>query len=565
VRWFFLALFSLLFPVLCRSQVLLNEVYYDHFGTDEGYEFIELVNLTDAPLALEGYALEFHDGASVGWVTIWQASSLDTIARAGLFVVGGQRVVPLPDAFDELGLQNGPDAVRLVAGWRVVDLLGYGLLGDPQYFERAPAPDVESGMSLARRPDGADSDDNETDFAAAAPSPGRFNTARHDVALRLAGDTRARDARADAGVEVFSLYVVNLGLEPVDPGTVTAEITDSTDLGRVATTSAPVLHAIAVGESARVELGAELSIGRHWIRASAVCPGDERPENDTVWMLRRVGSSPLLVSEVMSYPFQGCPEYVELFNGGAAPYDLVGHWIHDAAHGPELIVSTSSVIPSGGFAVLTADAEGLLAWFPELAAAAVVEIEGRWPTLNQTGGSGEADSVVVLDAAFLPVERVAYPPQPTDAEGRSLERVDLFPGPGPHTWVLSSAARGGSPGERSRDSRLAPPEGRRVAVSPNPFDPYRSEYLVVTVPRRDEPERVVVGVFDIGGRRVAELGSATVFPTTLVWDGKDGGGEIVLPGIYVLACEFFSVTTGSRRVERVVVGCGRRNNAGAVR
>ena len=565
VRWFFLSVFSLLFPVLCRSQVVLNEVYYDHVGTDEGYEFIELVNSAGFPIALAGYVIEFHDGATAGWVTLWRANLADTIAAAGLFVIGGERVVPPPDAWAELGLQNGPDAVRLVAAGHTLDLLGYGLLSDAQYFEAAPAPDVESGMSLARLPDGADSDNNANDFAAAMPSPGRFNIARHDVALRLAGGTPARDARSDAGVEVLSFDALNLGIEPASAGTVTVEVADSTDLGVMPTIVGPVSVAIPSGDSARVDIGVDLSIGYHRLRAAAVYAADERPENDAVLILRRVGVSPLVVSEVMSDPRDGCPEYVELFNSGAVPYDLAGHWMHDAAHAPELIVSTTRIIPPGGFLALTGDSVGLRAWFRGLAAEAVVDVEGRWPTLNQTGAGGGADSVVVLDAAFLPVERVAYPPQPADTRGRSLERVDLYPGPGPHTWVLSSAAAGGSPGERSPNSSFAPPEGGRVTVFPNPFDPYRSEYLVVTIPRRDEAERVVAGVFDIAGRRVAELGTSTVFPATLVWDGRDGEGGTVLPGIYVLACEFFSVTNGSRRVERVVVGCGRRNKPRHVR
>ena len=357
VRWFFLSVFSLLFPVLCRSQVVLNEVYYDHVGTDEGYEFIELVNPAGVSIALEGYAIEFHDGASAGWVTIWRANLADTIAAAGLFVVGGERVVPPADARAELGLQNGPDAVRLVAAGHTLDLLGYGLLSDAQYFEAAPAPDVESGMSLARLPDGADSDNNANDFAAAAPSPGRFNIARHDVALRLAGGTPSRDARSDAGVEVFSFDVLNLGIEPVNAGAVTVEVADSNDLGVMPTIVAPASVAIPSGDSARVDIAVDLSIGYHRLRAAAVCAADERPENDTVLILRRVGLSPLVVSEVMSDPCEGCPEYVELFNSGAVPYDLAGHWMHDAAHAPELIVSTTRIIPPGGFLALTGDSD----------------------------------------------------------------------------------------------------------------------------------------------------------------------------------------------------------------
>jgi len=99
-----------------------------------------------------------------------------------------------------------------------------------------------------------------------------------------------------------------------------------------------------------------------------------------------------------------------------------------------------------------------------------------------------------------------------------------------------------------------------IAASPNPFDPYHSEYLVVTVSARGAGERIVLDVFDIEGKRIAVLGTTNVLPTTFVWDGKDSSGRTVLPGIYILSCEFVPVDQGSRHVEKVVVGCGRRKN-----
>ncbi len=80
----------------------------------------------------------------------------------------------------------------------------------------------------------------------------------------------------------------------------------------------------------------------------------------------------------------------------------------------------------------------------------------------------------------------------------------------------------------------------------------------MSIPVREGSERVIVEVFDVSGRRVAEIGTTRVFPSTLVWDGTDAGGRKVMPGIYVLACEFVSASMGSRSVEKVVVGCGRK-------
>ena len=558
MRWFLLFLFAALLPAAAQGDVLLNEIYYDHPGSDEGFEFVELVNPDTAAVPLAGLTIEFHDGSSSGWIAIWRAAAGDTIAPGGLFVVGGEFVVPIPEAVDELGLQNGPDAVRIARDGVVVDLVGYGPLGSPAYYESEPAPDVDAGESLARRPDGEDTENNSADLEPAGPSPGRRNTARRDAALRAAPETPRGDARPQGGVEILAFHVVNLGLNTIEPGSAAVSLSDSTASGPAFLGGSVVGHAVAAGDSVRFEIAADLAPGDHRLVAAVALGGDERGENDRVELRRRVGFSPVIVSEIMSDPRDGCPEYVELFNTGPVDYDLAGHRIRDAARGGGLIASGPSVIPAGGFIVLTGDAAGLAACFDGVPSERVVDIEGAWPSLNQTGSAGFADSVVIADAEAIPVERVAYPPQPSGARGRSLERVDLFAGAGPHTWLLSSGERGGSPGERSRIARDAPPEGAGVTVSPNPFDPYRSEALVVSIPERRGTARVVVEAFDMSGRRVAQVGTVRAFPAALVWDGRDSGGRTVPPGLYVLACEFFEANAGSRYVERVVVGCGRK-------
>lgn len=564
MRWLLFFLLAAVCPAATRGDVLLNEIYYDHPGSDEGFEFIELVNPGTAAVPLAGVTIEFHDGSSLGWVAIWRAAAGDTIAPGGLFVVGGELVVPFPDAVDDLGLQNGPDAVRITRDGGAIDLVGYGPLISAAFFEGTPAPDAESGSSLARRPDGHDTGDNAADFEPSPPSPGRRNQSKRDAALRAAPGTPSGDARPGPGTELLAFHIVNLGLNTIEPGAAAVVLTDSTGSGTTTLAESIVTSALAAGDSVRADLTADLTPGDHWLLAAVTLDGDERPENDRVALRRRVGASPVVVSEIMSAPRSGCPEYVELFNTGAVPYDLARHRIRDAAGSGGLIASGPAEIPPGAFAVLTGDEEALLACFEGLESGSVVEVEGAWPSLNQTGSAGVADSVVILDAESIPVERVGYPPQPPDTRGRSLERVDLFPGAGPHAWVLSLDERGGSPGERSPLSRGVPAKGGGVTVSPNPFDPYRGGVLVVSVPERKGTERVVVEAFDIAGRRVAEIGTARVLPSTLVWDGRDSAGRPVLPGVYVIACEFFPVTVGSRYVEKVVVGCGRKERPGPV-
>jgi hypothetical protein len=186
----------------------------------------------------------------------------------------------------------------------------------------------------------------------------------------------------------------------------------------------------------------------------------------------------------------------------------------------------------------------------------VVEHQGAWPTLNRTGTGGESDSVVVTDALALPVDAISYPPVDSEHAGRSLERVDLYLGRATQTWVLSTRQRGASPGRPGGRSLLEPPAPGSIEVTPKTFNPWSGETVTVSI---DSPlgTRVVVSVYDVEGRRLAELGSAVAFPSVFVWDGRHSGGRTMLPGLYLVVCERFSAGGDRLATQRVVVGCGR--------
>ncbi len=50
--------------VPCAAGVVINEVYYDHPGRDDGWEFVEIHNPDAVPYALAGWVLEAVDGAT---------------------------------------------------------------------------------------------------------------------------------------------------------------------------------------------------------------------------------------------------------------------------------------------------------------------------------------------------------------------------------------------------------------------------------------------------------------------------------------------------------------------
>jgi hypothetical protein len=98
-------------------------------------------------------------------------------------VIGASDVVTPADQIDSgAALQVGPDALDLVynhaeSGPVLIDRVVYkGALDECAIAEGSPAPDAEKEWSIARVPDGSDSNDNGVDFQACdTPTPGLPN------------------------------------------------------------------------------------------------------------------------------------------------------------------------------------------------------------------------------------------------------------------------------------------------------------------------------------------------------------------------------------------------------
>jgi hypothetical protein len=540
-------------PALAR--VVINELYYDHPGTDTGHEFIELINSDSAPADIAGATIEFHNGTGTTWVLVWRATAATTIAADGLFVLGGDLVTPLPDAVTAYSLQNGPDAIRLVdADGQVVDTVGYGDLDDPAFAETMGAAKVTAGKSIARALDGVDSDDNSIDFVAATPTPGRHNVARRDAALVLDERMAAIGARGEPGIERIRVRIENHGLVSIAAGDVALELSDSSDGVTEFSDAGSNQREILPGDFERVVVNAALSRGYHWLAISLRDSLDERDDNNRVQLLRRVGRIPILVSEVWSSPREGCPQFVEWMNAGNAPVDVTGFSIRDERAHPVEIDADTLTLEAGEWIALSADPGRLAECVRAASRGALFGVRGAWPTFNRSGGA-LADSILVFDRYGIVVDAVSYPAVPSASAGKSLERIDLFLHEGPAVWRLSDAADGCSPAMANRVFIDTPAPRGHVVVTPNPFAPARGDLLRVAATPAVDVARIDVWVYDLDGHRLAALGGTTSFPSLFVWDGRRDDGVAVAPGLYIVATEMFRADGSRIEVDKVVVGC----------
>jgi len=170
-----LAISGALAMSVAQAQTLLSEVLYDAAGTDNGSVFVELFGAPGA--ILDGLLLEGVNGADG---SVYSSIALSGVIPAdGVFVIGddsgdGTTLVGNADLVMNVDFQNGPDSIVLRDSNGVLDALGYGdFTGGVFAGEGRAAPDVSSGLSLARVNQLLDSNDNLVDFIALdVPTPG---------------------------------------------------------------------------------------------------------------------------------------------------------------------------------------------------------------------------------------------------------------------------------------------------------------------------------------------------------------------------------------------------------
>jgi len=196
-------------PCRVSGDIVINEIYYDHPGSDSGYEYIELYNCSGERINLEGLRIIFADGRTGGQRLFYQFGP-DCHLPAQTVILAGGIEFSGNAAYEPLCvLQNGPDAVLLEWGGLILDRVGYGEIGSPDMFETSPAQDIEAGRSLSRKPDGRDSDDNSRDFVSAEPSPGRVNFYDLDtgISIKVNNPLPCRGGYLEIDMEVASMGI----------------------------------------------------------------------------------------------------------------------------------------------------------------------------------------------------------------------------------------------------------------------------------------------------------------------------------------------------------------------
>ncbi len=532
---------------LCAAPVL-NEVLYDPDGADAGREFIELFNPGPQAWPLDGCRVEFANGAvAVAWQTRWTGGPTDTIAAGGFFLIvdRGWSGDPDGDAIAALSLQNGPDAVRLRLPDGRQDRLGYGQLDDPAFYEGQPHPGSGSGRSLARRPDGHDTDHNASDWATLdRPTPGAANFAAR-VARVTAFEANPPSSPAPGLPVVFSLEIANQGLEPLPAATARLAEAGGGEL------AAGWLEALEPGQRRALRMVWPAAREGRLTLELRIDAGDGLELRPPAGVYQ-VGITDLYLSEVMAAPAAGSCEWIEIGNAGTAAVELGDHVLRDE-DGVWRALPAITVAP-GGWALLVQNRDRFRDWWQQLvakgaplacgdaAAAAARSVPAGWPSLNNSAPSGRdfADRVYLGLAGGVVIDHVTLGAGGQEVPAaRSLERVSVRPRGAPErNWGPANTPGGGTPA--CRNSLTGPDaRGGGLRLAPNPFAPSGGGEAGTLHLRFEVGEKESgwdARVYDLWGRLVRDLGGDRLGggPRDVLWDGRDDTGAQASPGAYIV-------------------------------
>ncbi|MBP9212067.1 MAG: lamin tail domain-containing protein, partial [Bacteroidetes bacterium] len=391
------------------SSVLINEFMYTPAAGMP--EWVELVNPGDDTLALAGWRLS--DAGSTKALLSGNGSidpqgygivTTDTNTFRSFFDIA----VPLFQASFS-ALNNSGDAVVLYDRYgAMIDSLSYrstwggGTGRSLERIDTAFRSADSATWSASRHPEGS--------------TPGEVNSVtrkRTDAALRslhIAPVLPVTGAPA-----VITVTVFNAGREMLTGASVRLLLNGTVSGERS-------IADLASGDSSSLEFLVNGLKQREYRCAAVIgAAGDGDASNDTLAMEFTVGvpAASVIVTEVMSAPPEGMPEWIELYNRASTPIDLAGWTIADNGSTNAPLGTAPMTVAAGSYIIITTDPLQFFASYPAMPETVLV-IAAAVPSLNNT----TPDAVVLRDGTRRTMDSLRYQPQWLVQPGHSLQRYD---------------------------------------------------------------------------------------------------------------------------------------------
>lgn len=277
----------------------------------------------------------------------------------------------------------------------------------------------------------------------------------------------------------------------------------------------------------------------------------------------------LVINEILSDPYDGGYDYVEIFNRSGRAISLSGWKIANEDNGTidnvKTILERELVMLPGEYLAVTINASNIADFYPFANTNSIWEME-EFPTY-----SNDAGTVYLLTSIEEISDEFSYQsemhfPLLNETNGVSLERLDPWSTTQDAlNWHSAAESQGyGTPGYLNSQALSAVVDASQVSLSSEIFSPDNDGYqdvLGISYSLEEPGYTGNVKIFDSAGREVRTLMSNELLGTsgTISWDGFTDGRQALPVGIYVVYFEFFSIDGKVNAIKKPCVLAHRMN------
>ena len=549
------ALFTLPYYSFARSFII-SEVMFNPNGNENAREFVEILNLSEDDLSLEGFLI----GDETGFDTVIPTKGGTRIVPKGSYALildpdyftadeqyeGIPADTPLftvdDNAIGNRGLSNSTaEHIYLISGeGDTLSVVTYSLECSPGHSWERIIPYGNDSMDNFQQSKEAEGTPGQTNSV----TPPEKNPALEKKSIRFSPS----QPHMNDELEVIISYR-NAGLKPISNIEVMVWILPDIEVGSAVFPKE--VNPGKISEEASLFIDS-LPGGRLAFTAAVVQNGNSlSTEDDTVTVMLdvTVPIGTMLLNEVMAAPKNGEPEWIEVYNQEDSPVNLFDWNIGDSTGKYTGLITEHFFVSGNGYAVISGGP--LIYDVPEISPLIIVD---GFPALNNDGDviklfdfkGALVDSMTYEDTLF----GYSYELISTEMSGTVSGWDKCVDPPGATPGKLNSIHYSYVPGENDKKS-----ESIKLSATPNPFP----DVITISYNLPFPLARIRLYVYDRRGRLVVKIRDTDESGSewTGTWNGRNNG-SILPAGPYILNFEALDKRTGKVYIERKTIVIARK-------
>jgi hypothetical protein len=276
------------------------------------------------------------------------------------------------------------------------------------------------------------------------------------------------------------------------------------------------------------------------------------------------GKNDIIITEVLTDPYVGGEDFVELYNPTAKYLKLDSLLIQNSQRNETRAIRTDHVLLPGKYVAISKNVAFLKTTYTTPDSAAF--IEATIPALNVSDAnitilSRKNNQNIMIDS-FDYKEKYHFT-LIDDTKGVSLERISFSQNINdPNNWhSASSTSKFATPGYKNSNTILSNPENDDndfVLLDKKVFTPDGDgdlDFVIMQFNLEKAGYLAKIKLYDADGFPVVELGQNILLGTesTVKWDGTDAEGSIVKTGMYIILCQLLHPDGDVKESRKVVV------------